>query len=82
MMGDLDPRIGRHVGGRRVYPALNLNGQAYTRNGASTLSLGGGFFVVLPAFGKADEDALAELRALVSPNAPPVDAEPVSKKGK
>lgn len=76
MSEHFDPRIGRNVNGRRQYPAVDLNGNPYDRNGMSTLDLGGGFFVVLPRWGRRDEAALDALRQSLDPNAPPVEDAP------
>lgn len=74
----MDNRIGRRENGKRIFPEADINGHVVNRNGATTMEFGGGFFCVLPRAGKMNEEAIAELRASLDPNAPPSDA----KKGK
>ena len=82
-MEPLDPRLGHAVDGKPVFPAVDVFGNAYLRNGCSTLHLEADFFVVLPTFQTASTDsrlpaAVAELKALIAPGAPPT----ASQKGK
>lgn len=70
-MSTRDPRLGYREHGRTVYPQTDVNGNAYDRNGCSTLDVGGGCFVVLPRFGKADPDALNQMQVNAAPTKVP-----------
>lgn len=87
-MSERDPRLGlKSKTARPQYPQVNVLGEPYTRNGIRTRNLDREIFVVLPTFRSEAIDsrveaAIAELRPLIVPNAPPIEDVAVKGKGK
>lgn len=75
-----DPRIGtRRPDGSRVYPALTINGRAYTMPPVGITGLDAEHFVVLDPFPPRGFDVVAEIEALRASLTP---ARPVKRKNK
>jgi hypothetical protein len=65
MTPDLGARLGRICAdGSRLWPDADAHGQPYSQP-ASTVDMGGDCFIVLPASGRVDGDAIEALAAFI-----------------